>query len=211
MDYLKADRLTSTKWRVLGIPFGGPIKGKDTDAEFFSINTDIKPDWFDRRPAIWHHNLDRSMKADSQIGQEDDLELEEKLGWWSTVWLNRQHRYFAQIDKLLQAGKIYGSSGTLMNFVKKDHKTGEILVWPKVEQTLTPTPANYFAILTAAKAFEDFEEAGIPLSPEDRALFDLDSPSADLPLDLPSGGDGAATQRRLGALARVLEERSRLL
>ena len=54
-DFLKAERLSSHKWRVLSIPFGGPFDGKDFDDEFFSGRTDIKPDWFDRRPLVWHH------------------------------------------------------------------------------------------------------------------------------------------------------------
>lgn len=204
MDFLKAERLSSTKWRVLGIPFGGPFDGgKDTDGEFFTGRTDIKPDWFDRRPAIWHHNLDQSMKADSTIGVTDDLELEENLGWWSTLWLDRSHRYWAEVDRMLQAGKLYGSSGTLPNFVKIDKKTGEIKVWPYVEQTLTPIPANFLSQVAAAKAATHFEEAGIGLSPAARGLFDL--PAADLRSDLPPGGNDAARLRVASTALRLLE------
>jgi hypothetical protein len=196
MDYLKAEQLSTSKWRVLSIPFGGPFKGKDFDEEFFSIRTDIKPDWFDRRPAVWHHNLDGTMKADSTIGRTDDLELDEDLGWWSTLWLDRSHRYWAEVDKLLQAGKLYGSTGTLPNFAKTDRKTGEILVWPMVEQTLTPIPSNFTSQLAPSKAVKHFDEAGIDLTPATRGLLtDLDSPPAELPVELPSGGEKAAIQR----------------
>lgn len=200
MDFLKAEQLSAYKWRVLSIPFGGPKGGKDTDGEFFSINTDIKPDWFDRRPAIWHHNLDGTMKADSTIGTADDLGLDEDIGWWSTLWLDRTHRYWAEIDKWLRDGKLYGSSGTMPNFVRTDRKTGEILSWPFVEQTLTPTPANFYSQVSAAKAIQHFDEADIGLSPAVRGLLsDLDSPTAALPADLPdSGGDEAARLRARG-------------
>src|SRR5690348_6401168 len=175
MEFLKAEQLKSNKWRVLSIPFGGPLTseavakmgikrpdngiGFDADGEFFSPRTDIKPDWFDRRPLVWHHNLDKTMDDDSVLGTADDTELDEKEGWWSTVWLNRQHRYFAEVAKRLGKGQIYGSSGTMPNFVKTDRKTGEILVWPFIEQTLTPTPSNIYSVVTPMKAVAHFDEA----------------------------------------------------
>jgi hypothetical protein len=207
MDFLKAEQLSSSKWRVLAIPYGGPFGGKDFDGEFFSPKTDIKPDWFDRRPLVWHHNLDRTMKADPVMGTADDLE-EKDDGWWTTIWLDRSHRYWSKVDELLRAGKIFGSSGSLPNFVKTDKRTGEILVWPFIEQTLTPTPANIYAVVTAAKAVDHFDEANIGLSPAVRGLLspDLDSQEADLPADLPDeGGDGAAIQRLTGEIHRLTE------
>ena len=205
-NFLKTERLSNSKWRVLAIPYGGPFKGKDLDGEFFSPNTDIKPDWFDRRPLVWHHNLDRTMKGDPVLGTADDLEQTDE-GWWTTVWLDRSHQYWSQVDELLRAGKVYGSSGSLPNFVRTDHKTGEILVWPYIEQTFTPTPANHYSRVVPAKAIDHFDEARIGLSPALRGILtDLDSPTADLPTDLPSGGDAAATRERLAEdLLRLVE------
>ena len=192
-DFLKAELVGKNKWRVLAIPFGGPFDGKDFDGEFFSRNTDIKPDWFDRRPLVWHHNLDETFKADPVLGTVDDLE-EEEDGWWTTMWLDRSHRYWAQVNELLGKGKLYGSSGTMINFVKTDRKTGEILQWPYVEQTLTPTPSNILSRITAAKAVDHFKSANIGLLPVVRDMFltDLDSHKADLQSDLSSDGDASA-------------------
>jgi hypothetical protein len=196
MDFLKAEQVGKNKWRVLAIQFGGPFEGKDFDGEFFSSNTDIKADWFDRRPLVWHHGMDGTMKGDPVIGTADDTELEDE-GWWSTVWLNRSHQYWAQVDALLRSGKVFGSSGALPHFVRKDHKTGEILVWPYIEQTLTPTPANPFARVIPAKALDHFDEAGIGLSPAVRGFIstDLESPEADLRSDLSTDGDGSVPDR----------------
>lgn len=199
MEFLKAERTGKNKWRVLSIPFGGPFKGKDFDGEFFSPRTDIKADWFDRRPLVWHHAMDKTMKADPVMGTADDTELEDD-GWWSTIWLDRSHRYWDQVDALLNSGKVYGSSGTLPTFARTDRKTGEILVWPFIEQTLTPTPANPYARIVAAKAIEHFDEADIGLSPALRGLLsDLDGTTADLHPDLATaGGSDAARLRALG-------------
>lgn len=212
MDFLKAEQISTNKWRVLSIPFGGPFEGKDLDGEFFSPRTDIKPDWFDRRPLVWHHNLDGTMKADPVMGTADDTEKNDD-GWWSTIWLDRSHQYWAQVDALLRAGKVFGSSGTLHTFARTDRKTGEILVWPFIEQTLTPTPANPYSRVVAAKAISHFDEANIGLSPAVRGLLsDLDSQRADLRVD-PSASaerDPGATQRLSGALASLLERANRI-
>ena len=201
-DYMKAEQLSTSKWRVLAIPYGGPFGGKDFDGEFFSPKTDIKPDWFDRRPLVWHHNLDKTI-PDPVLGTVDDLEQEED-GWWVTAWLNRSHRYWSEVDKLLNRGKVYGSSGSLgAHWVRTDPKTGEILLWPYIEQTLTPTPSNIYSVVTPAKAVKHFDEADIGLHPAVRGIItDLDSPTADLPPDLRTSGDEAA-MRRAEALRRL--------
>jgi hypothetical protein len=205
MQFLKAEQVTNSKWRVLAIPFGGPLDGKDLDGEFFSPRTDIKADWFDRRPLVWHHNLDGTMKADPVMGTADDTEKSDE-GWWSTIWLDRSHQYWAQVDALLRAGKVFGSSGSLHTFVKTDRKTGEILVWPYIEQTLTPTPANPYSRIVAAKAIRHFDEANLILPPSVRGLLtDLDSQPADLRPDLETAADAAKRERLSGAIASLME------
>jgi hypothetical protein len=210
MDFIKAEQLTNSKWRVLSIPFGGPFDGKDFDEEFFSPRTDIKADWFDRRPLVWHHNMDGTMKADPVLGTADDTEKSDE-GWWSTIWLDRSHQYWSQVDALLRAGKVYGSSGSLPSFVRTDRKTGEILVWPFIEQTLTVTPANPYARIVPAKAIAHFDEAQIGLSPALRGILsDLDSHPADLRPDLATAVDAATRQRLSGAIAHLIERTNRI-
>lgn len=218
MDFLKAEQLGSNKWRVLAIPFGGEFKGnKDIDGEFFSPRTDIKSHWFKERPVLFHHGMDQLLGAED-IGIEDELKSSPE-GWWANIWLHRSHQYHAVVDALLRAGKMYGSSGSAPNLVKTDRKTGEILVWPHIEQTLTPKPSNRLSVVTAAKAMTDYESAGIDLDPAVKALLltDLDATSddtddepADLRTDLPSGGEDAAMQdetivRLRGAVAQLEE------
>lgn len=208
-EFMKAEQLTSTKWRVLAIPFGGPMKGgRDLDGEFFSANTDIKADWFGRRPVLFHHAQDATIK-DETLGVEDDLEQEDD-GWWATVWLDKANAYWERVNKLLAAGKMYGSSGALGHLVRKDHKSGEILVWPHIEQTLTPTPANPFARVVPTKALDHFSTAGITLDSALRGvLTELDS-EPDLDPDLPQGGEDPAVARLAETLDKLTEVLARL-
>lgn len=184
---LKAVQLTNAKWRVLAIPFGGPFAGgKDADGEYFSPRTDVKADWFRERPVLWHHGGDGTIK-DESLGTEDELKREDD-GWWATVWLDRSNRYWEMVNSLLAAGKVYGSSGALGHLVQKA-RDGEILTWPHVEQTLTPTPANPFARVVPAKALDHFASAGIAFP--------------DLGLDLPQGGEDPAMVRQARARAQA--------
>ncbi len=202
MDPIKAEQLTSVKWRVLAIPFGGPLKGgKDTDHEYFSARTDIKPDWFPQRPVIFHHGKDATVE-DETLGTEDDLKLDDRLGWWATMWLNRQSDYFAFLEDMMQQGKAFGSSGPIAHLVKKDAKTGEILRWPHAEQSITLTPANIFSRVSAAKMADHFTTAGIELDPVVKGLLMADI--SDLGPDLPIGGDDPAMARLRKDVALLL-------
>ncbi len=190
MDALKAEQLTGSKWRVLAIPFHGPFKGgKDSDAEFFDADTDIKQHWFRARPVIFHHGLDAAAKDEDYGEQELDAKSDDD-GWWSTVWLNRSARYWAEVDSMLRAGKMFGSSGAIAHLVRKDHRTGHIEVWPHAEQTLTPTPSNPYARITPAKALAGFTSAGIAMDDAVKAaLAALDEHADDLRPDLSDGGE----------------------
>jgi hypothetical protein len=82
--------------------------------------------------------------------------------------------------------------------VRKDRKSGHIEVWPHVEQTLTPTPANPYARITAAKALAGFTSAGIAV-PDD--LLDDLSTDGEPAGDLSTDGDAAAM--KAAALTRI--------
>lgn len=207
MDTMKAEQIGSSRWRVLAIPFGGPFKGKDFDGEFFDRETDIKPRWFRERPVLFHHGQDPAVKDTDMGVQELDDEPKDD-GWWGTVWLDRSHRYWAQVDEWLRAGKMYGSSGAIHHLVRTNRKTGHIEVWPHAEQTLTLTPANPYARITASKALAGFDSVGIALPDDLRAdLLNAGEPSG----DLADGGDAAAMKMRLLAEQERLRVRLRFI
>jgi hypothetical protein len=169
MKPLKAQYIDDSHFRVLAIPFGGPLDGKDLDGEFFSPRTDIKPDWFSERPVLWHHGQDDYL-GDAVIGKATDL-TEDEDGWWVDVWLKRGQRYADLIAQLSQKAPLYGSSGTI-SYLKRAAPDGEILAWPYVEQTLTLTPSNAMSVTRPAKALVDaFDSADIRLDATVKSLL----------------------------------------
>jgi hypothetical protein len=106
---------------------------------------------------------------------------------------------------MIRAGKAYGSSGSISHLVKINHRTGEILVWPHAEQTVTTVPVNRLSRITASKAIDHFTSAGIELDPAVRdVLTELDSTS-DLGSDLPTGGEDPAMARLASTLSQLDE------
>src|SRR6185369_5012172 len=181
--------LALNQWRLMSVSASkySPSRSRPLNGEYFDAETDIKRHWFKANPVVFHHGQDTSAK-DEDYGEEELDDAPAIDGWWGTVWLNRSARYWAEVDKMLRAGKMFGSSGAISHFVRKDQKSGHIEVWPHAEQTLTPTPANPYARITAAKALAGFTSAGIALDDDlRRDLLTSGEPSG----DLLGGGDVA--------------------
>jgi hypothetical protein len=199
---VKATILDDDHFRLLAIPFGGPIpsphsaKGVDLDGEFFSERTDIKADWFTERLVDWHHGGDSVLRR-AVIGKADNLVMEED-GWWVDVWLKHGERRLDLIKRLAERGaQIFGSSESTPGMVKKA-STGEILVWPYVRQTLSTSPQNTHSVLRPLKAvLEGTEPTGAFWSDIEDAIRDLGS---DLRLTSVTGEDVAKAGRVLSAV-----------
>jgi hypothetical protein len=201
MNPVKATIIDDNHFRLLAIPFGGPLKGRDLDGEFFTPRTDIKPDWFTERPVLWHHGQD-SLIGDTVIGKATDLTLEDD-GWWVDVWINHGEKRAELVKRLASKAAIYGSSGTV-SYLRKATKAGEITVWPYIEQTLTTSPQNQFSVAKPAKALiDDYASAFIPLHGPVKAFLesvhDLDNLGADLPLTSAQGDVAAKAGRVLSS------------
>lgn len=201
--------------KLLAIPFGGPIpnplyaKGMDLDREWFSERTDIKPHWFDARPVCWHHGDDIFM-GNEPLGKATNPTLAED-GWWVDVWMTARDRRIKAIAALAEAlaakgGDLWGSSAPIGRFVKTA-KTGEIMVWPYAEQTLSTSPQNTKSILQPGKAVADFDLAGIAISEGLRdLLIELDTSGAELPQN--SGGLMAVLGDEAAKSGRVLSSKN---
>jgi hypothetical protein len=123
---VKATILDDDKFRLLAIPFGGPIphpafpRGVDLDGETFTGRTDPKKAWLDARPTDWHHGGDTKMGRDV-IGKAINM-VEEEDGWWVDIWLDHGSRRLDLIRRLAEQAKaggkaqIFGSSEPFPRF-----------------------------------------------------------------------------------------------
>lgn len=135
---IKATILDDDSFRLLAIPFGGPIPhpafptGVDLDGETFTERTDIKASWLDARPTDWHHSKDKGddrygldvAMGSTVIGKAVNLGMDEE-GWWVDVWLKHGERRLELIRRLASqaaaTGKamIFGSSEPMAPLVAR--------------------------------------------------------------------------------------------
>lgn len=195
MQPLKATVLDDDAFRLLAIPFGGPIpsqkssRGVDLDGEWFDEQTDIrvKGSLPKSVPVDWHHGFDTYMKGEV-IGKAIDPEMDEE-GWWVTVWLDHGKRRLGLIKRLAEAGaQLFGSSQSDGPEVRKA-KTGHIDVWPYVAQALSTSPQNTLSVVRPMKAV-----VGVPIEAKMRNL------ASDLRSTYESGEDEAKARRVLADL-----------
>lgn len=219
MNPVKATLLDDDAFRLLAIPFTGPIptrtapRGADLDGDWFSPRTDIKPDWLKARDVDFHHGKDdlgvmspasyaRQLQPPKEgrevIGKAIDPVMEDD-GWWVTVWLDRGARRLALIQRLAERGaQLFGSSESVAGMTAKA-ATGEILRWPYWRQTLSTSPQNTHSVLRPMKAMLD--DAVGDMYPALTPAFwrDITAEVAGLTSDLRRtslGGDGAAKAGR---------------
>lgn len=185
---VKASPLDDDAFRLLAFPFTGPIpmpgtKGVDLDAQWFSPETDIKPDWLPFRPTDWHHGADGTLRRTVlgkalDLGRRDGPGREpDEDGWWVTVWLERGQRRLSLIRDLAERGaQLFGSSETLPGLATvkarsgpdagsvvpwRPNLPGEIVTWPYWRQTLSTSPQNTHSVLRPLKAtLDEIEAAG---------------------------------------------------
>jgi HK97 family phage major capsid protein len=118
----------------------GSEEDRDLQNEWFSSDTDLKLDWYEKRPALYHHGLDKTLKADG-IGVIDVLRYDEDAGLWAEAQLDMHNAYVKRVLELVKQGVLSWSSGSIPHLVEVDQR-GQIKCWPVVEGSLTPTPAD---------------------------------------------------------------------
>lgn len=154
----------------------GDENNKDLDGEYFSPDTDLGLDWFDSRPVLYHHGLDSSLKH-TRIGQIVSLKKDD-VGVWVEAQLDLRNRYVQAIMSLVEKGVVGWSSGTLSYLVETE--AGKIKVWPIVEGSITPTPADprtaviHLKALTELAMPKGLATAGLASETEPTVLTDGD-------------------------------------
>ena len=125
------------------VVWGSPAK-RDLQGEYFTPQTEMRLDYYNERPVLFHHGLG---DADSiKIGEIFDLTKDDTgLFARARLFLHDTNpevkRFAATAWNETKAGRLFWSSGSLGHLVETA-PDGQILKWPLVEGSLTPTPAE---------------------------------------------------------------------
>jgi hypothetical protein len=147
--------------RLLVIPFGGSIAGKDLDKEYFDADTDLYGPFATLRGTKsrlvdWHHDDSGvpqnvpSMKG-AVLGKAILDDTPESLGLWADFWVNvgeARRRVFEVLEQ--RHVPLFGSSEAIAGSVKRG-KGGHIDVWPVIRHTITTSPQNRLAVVPSLK------------------------------------------------------------
>lgn len=171
---MKADGdYVETGWRVLGVPFGGPIDGRDLDGEAFTPETDIWLKVGDKVNLTYYHGFDPDKIGKKQanpalIGRATYVGADERGHWFEPV-LDIEEPLAQRLMKA-EITELRASSGAINHLVRKD-AGGLIRVWPVGELALFDInewrrPANDFAVIEAktekiAEAIPEAEESAV--------------------------------------------------
>lgn len=160
----------------IGIPYGGPIGGKDIQGEAFTKSTDFCLDWFEKRPLLYDHAINGKIKT-TKIGDVTFADPDNDDGVFVRAELDKRSRYYKVVSKLIGEGALGFSSGAVPYLVQQDSKKN-ITRWPWFELSLTTTPANPDAVVYAVKAtdaLDHMDDADIEIpAPVEAALKALD-------------------------------------
>ena len=171
---MKADSdCVETGWRVLGVPYGGPIEGRDLDGEAFTAETDIWLKEGDKVNLTYYHGFDpdtigKKQKIPALIGRATYVGADERGHWFEPV-LDIEEPLAQRLMKA-EITELRASSGAINHLVRKD-AVGLIRVWPVGELALFDInewrrPANDFAVIEAktekiAEAIPEADESAV--------------------------------------------------
>lgn len=118
------------------ISFGSP-QDADLEGQWFTPNTDIKETFFKDYPILFHHGMDKTVGLDP-IGRITRLN-KDNVGWHVQAFLDLTDSYGREVYGMLQTDPFGWSSGSVDHLVVI-LQSGEIVVWPLYEGSVTPSP-----------------------------------------------------------------------
>jgi hypothetical protein len=140
----------------------GDEKRKDLSGEFFTPKTLELKSIFEQvgvLPFFYNHATDGAVKSE-MLGTVDILS-EDELGLWYEAQLRKNSQYRMAFQKLIDA-KALGTSGGCLPGARQVAKNGEILRWPIMEVSATPTPMEPRQLMVPISAIKGaYTELGI--------------------------------------------------
>ena len=156
---------------VLGVPYGGPNNGRDSDGEYFDPSTKLYLDRYPTVPAVYYHGYDENGQPASEpqiIGKTTGHEVRSD-GVWFRVVLDKANDYARRVWEAAKQGIARASSGSIAH-LRRVAPDGHITHWPVAELSIFDAvgrrqPANQYAVaMPVMKAV--YDRAGLNL-PDD--------------------------------------------
>ncbi|TXH56377.1 MAG: hypothetical protein E6Q97_06530 [Desulfurellales bacterium] len=167
---------------VLGVPYGGPNNGRDSDGEYFSPQTKLYLEQYPVVPAVYYHGYDENGQPASEpqiIGKTTGYEVRDN-GVWFRVVLDKANDYARRVWDAAKNGIARASSGSIAH-LRRVGRDGHITHWPVAELSIFDAvgkrqPANQYAVaMPVMKAV--YAAAGLSL-PDDIEGEDAAQPEA---------------------------------
>lgn len=152
--------LSEDEITVLGLPYYGPIAGKDSQSQFFSPQTEFFDGIIPNPPVYYTHGTSAGFEPEP-IGKVTKRWYDQKGGWFS-VELDKSNPRYPQIIDAYHSGNLRASSGAVPASYNADDKTGHINTWLVGELSLVDlnegfVPVNAYAIAKAEEVvFDDY-------------------------------------------------------
>lgn len=157
---------------VLGVPFGGPLSGKDTDGQYFSRNTVTRNDIMPEIPVFYYHGMRPDKHGQQEFPEligRAKFERVDSKGHWYRVILDKASAFAKRIWEAAKNGIARASSGSLQHLVRVA-RDGEIIHWPVAEMSLIDAtegraPANAYAVAMPVMK-SDYKLANMVIPPD---------------------------------------------
>ena len=129
--------------------------GADLVGDRFTKETDFDLEPGEKRSIYYSHGFDPVLKR-RKLGRAELTVKDE--GVWMEGQLNLRDAYERKIFEMIKAGKQGLSSGSAPHLVerKKVGDAHEILTWPIIEASITPTPAEPRTSVLSLKSYHEF-------------------------------------------------------
>lgn len=147
---------------ILGLPYGGPKAGKDSEGEFFSPMSNFMDGVIERPAVMYTHGTSNGFEAET-VGDINWRGYNREGGWFK-VKLDPTSSRYPQLKAAYAEGKLYASTSPVTGAFDINKQTGHIDTWLVGELSLVDTrsgyvPVNKFAVAKATVdkiVFDDY-------------------------------------------------------
>ena len=147
---------------ILGLPYGGPKAGKDSEGEFFSPMSNFLDGVIEHPAVMYTHGTSNGFEPET-VGDVNWRGYNREGGWFR-VKLDPTSERYPQLKAAYTEGKLYASTSPVTGAYDINRQTGHIDTWLVGELSLVDTrsgytPVNKFAVAKATVdnvVFDDY-------------------------------------------------------